>query len=328
MARQGVRVYLDNSSVAAGGVRMRILVTGSSGFIGTWMCRVLRSAHDVHGLDLRDPATPIEGVQYMRGDLRDTAELNTLVRRSRPEVIVHLAAQARVEPSFADPAETYDANVVGTANLIRAGISLGGGLRTFAYASSETVYGPASAYPCQEDSALRPQSPYAASKAASELLVNAAFERRSLILRSGMGFGPGSDPRAQVVARFIERALHNEPLMFPAETPPLGHPTRDVNYVTNFVEGAQLAIEASVSGTFNISSGREISILALAKKVLEHAGTGRIERSASYRYRRGEEGLRTWLDISKAKEAFGYAPRTTLDDGLDRTIAWARKEGP
>ncbi len=303
---------------------MKVLVTGSSGFIGTTFIEACSGAYEVHGLDRRDPTERMPTVRYHLGELANADEVSTCVRGIAPHAIVHLAAQARVEPSFEDPASTYRDNVLGTINLIRAALQLGGSFRTFLYASSETIYGPSIEYPTPETAVPNPQSPYAASKAAAEHLVRSAFDGRALILRSGMGYGPRSDPRAQVVAKFVERALRDEVLPFPAGLAPEDHPTRDLNFVSNFVDGARLALDSGATGTFNVASGREISILKLAHEVVRKAGKGRIDFTPTYHYRRGEQGLRTWLDISKAKDAFGYSPRIDLDEGLGRTVQWMR----
>ena len=299
---------------------MRILVTGSSGFIGTHLCEGLAGSHTLLGLDRREPPTRVENVGYHTVELQAPEQVRAQVRAADPEVIVHLAAQARVDPSFSDPLATYADNILSTLNLIQAGLSESSHLRKFVYVSSETVYGPSTTYPTAEDAALNPQSPYAASKAASELLVRSAFQGRALILRSGMTYGPHGDPHAQLVTRFIERALKGESILFPVQLAVADHPTRDVNYVANFVDGARSAIETDAAGTFNVASGKELSILDLAKAVVSRVGSGRVELSSGYRYQQGEEGLRTWLDISKAKEAFDYSPRVDLSEGLERTI--------
>ncbi len=119
---------------------MRILLTGSSGFIGTSFLEA-RSGHDeLHGVDRRPPLEPVEGVDYHVADLCDSDRVSSLVQRISPEVVIHLAAQARVEPSFEDPVGTYRDNVVATIHLIRAALQLGTDFKTFVYASSETVY--------------------------------------------------------------------------------------------------------------------------------------------------------------------------------------------
>jgi UDP-glucose 4-epimerase len=308
---------------------LKVLVTGSSGFIGTTFIEACSEAYEVHGLDRREPAERIATAKYHLGELSNADEVSTCVRGIAPQAIVHLAAQARVEPSFEDPVSTFRDNVLGTINLIRAALQLGSSFRKFLYASSETIYGPSIAYPTPETAVPNPQSPYAASKAAAEHLVRSSFDGRALILRSGMGYGPRSDPRVQVVAKFIQRALRDEALPFPVGLAPGDHPTRDLNFVSNFVDGARLALDSGVSGTFNVASGREISVLELAHEIVRKAGKGRIDFTPAYQYRRGEKGLRTWLDISKAKEAFGYSPRVDLDEGLGRTLQWMKSQpGP
>lgn len=302
---------------------MRVLVTGSSGFIGTSFLEVYAGKAELFGIDRCAPGEPVDGVQYHELDLAALERLGPVLQRISPNIVVHLAAQARVEPSLNDPIGTYRDNVVATVNLIQAAVELGSSLQMFVYASSETIYGPAIQYPTPESASPNPQSPYAASKVAAESLVRAALKDRSVVVRSGMGYGPRSNPKAQVVARFVQRALRDEPLKFPASTF-AAHPTRDVNYVTNFVDGVRLAIESGASGTFNIASGRETSVLDLAKAVIRKAGAGRIDFDPSWTYREGEEGLRTWLDISKARDAFGYRPRVDLEEGLERTVSWMR----
>lgn len=305
---------------------MRVLVTGASGFIGTSFCERFGTdpGVEVVAVDRRAPMERFPRVEHVPADLCDGPAIRRVLERSEPEVIVHLAAQARVEPSLASVFPTYSDNVTGTVNLIGAAEHFTPKLERFVYASSETVYGPAARLPSDEASPLHPDSPYAASKAACELLVGRAFPQKALILRSGMGYGPRSDPSAQVVARFITRALRGRPILFPADSPAEGHPTRDVNHVSNFLDGLGLALSSGATGTFNIASGREVSILELAQSTVDAVGAGQIEFTSAFRYRRGEAGLRTWLSVEKAKHAFGYMPKVSLDHGLRSTIGWYR----
>lgn len=305
---------------------MKILVTGTSGFIGTSFCeRFARSRQfEVVGVDRAAPSESFAGVEYHTIDLTDRRAVRGLVSAVSPEAIFHLAAQARVEPSMARASPTYYDNVLATVNLLDAVESPGPGLDRFVYASSETVYGRADSYPSREEDRPNPQSPYAASKAACELLVSAALRGKALVLRSGMGYGPRSDPRAQVVARFATRALEGRPILFPKGLAPDRHPTRDLNHVQNFLDGVELALRSGASGTYNVASGREVSILTLAERVVAEVGSGSISFVDDFRYREGEEGLRTWLSIEKARDAFGYRPRVTLDEGLAATVDWYR----
>ncbi len=302
---------------------VRVLVTGSSGFIGTSFCERFqrRNGFEIVGVDVVEPRERFGGVEYVVLDLGDRKGVRRLVGRYEPDVIVHLAAQARVEPSLVDPAGTYQTNMVSTVNLIEAAIEQDQ-LDRFVYASSETVYGPADTYPTPEDAPLRPCSPYAASKAACELLVRNANGLPHLILRSAMGYGPRSNPREQVVAKFIVKALSDEPIRFPQGLPESQHPTRDINHVQNYLEAMERGLAEDVRGTFNVGSGQETSILCLARQIVELAGSGSLEFDSAYAYRPGEVGLRTWLDTRKAEATFGYRPKVSLDEGLRATLAW------
>lgn len=302
---------------------MRVLVTGSSGFIGSSFCERFQRRNDfeIVGVDVVEPRERFGGVEYVVLDLGNREGVRRLVGRYEPDVIVHLAAQARVEPSLVDPAGTYRTNVASTVNLIEAAIEQDH-LDCFVYASSETVYGPANTYPTPEDAPLRPCSPYAASKAACELLVRNANGIPHLIFRSAMGYGPRSNPREQVVAKFIVKALSDEPIRFPQGLPESQHPTRDVNHVQNYLDAMESALAAGARGTFNVGSGRETSILRLARRIVELAGSGSLAFDSAYAYRPGEVGLRTWLDTRKAETAFGYRPSVSLDEGLRATLAW------
>ena len=303
---------------------MRVLVTGSSGFIGTNVCERFRrsSQYELVGVDCREPKETFPGIEYVSGDLRDREAVRELVLDREPEVIVHLAAQARVEPSLVDPIGTYDRNVLATVNLLDAALALPRKLECFFYASSETVYGLSDRYPTPEDASLRPQSAYAASKAACELLVRNVNGLPHLIFRSAMGYGPRSNPREQVVAKFIAKALSDEPIRFPRGLAKSQHPTRDINHVQNYLDAMEKALAASARGTYNVGSGQETSILDLAKRIVELARSGSLAFDPTYAYRPGEVGLRTWLDTRKAEAAFGYRPRVSLDEGLRATLAW------
>lgn len=309
---------------------MKILVTGAAGFIGTSYCERQAGvgAHEVTAVDRRVPIEQFRRISYRTLDLLDGYLVEATVQELRPDAIVHLAAQARVDPSLVDPIPTFRDNVQATLNLLSAARACPGTTPLFAYASSETVYGPASGYPTSETAQLNPQSPYAASKAASELLVRSSLPTRHLILRSGMGYGPRSDPRAQVVARFIHTALRDGDLYFPPEITKVSHPTRDLNFVSNFLDGLDLAVASGKSGTFNIASGEEHSVLELANLVVSVVGKGRIRENPEFRYREGEVGLRTWLDISLARKTFGYVPRVNLHEGIRLTTNWMRSHTP
>ncbi len=272
---------------------------------------------------MAEPRERFPKVAYFYGNLLDVwSSLPDLFREFPPDAIVHCAAQARVDPSLSDPFATYDANTVGTLNLLKYA-SLQKPPPLFVYLSSEAIYGQADCYPTKETDHFRPINPYAASKIAADVIVQQINNRlgmRTCVLRSGMGMGPRSPPQGQVVSKFIVRCLEDRPLLFPRKFS--AHPTRDINPIWNFVEGVRLVLGARATGVYNIASGRELSIFDVAQKVVEAVGRGSVLSTPDFSYREGEDGMRTCLDIGKAQDELGYEPHISFEDALPPTIKW------
>ena len=315
---------------------MKVLLTGAAGFVGTNLSENLGANHEVVGVDLQTPKEAMREVTYVKGDLLDRTFLDVLFKDFGPfDAILHIAAQARVDPSLVDPIGTYRSNVETTINLLekakKQAIDKTDRRFRFIYASSEAVYGNADSYPSKENDNFRPISPYASSKVAGDVLVQQMDGKgvSTVVLRSGMGFGPRSPP-IQVVTKMILRCMDGGRLLFPKESlfHRVKHPTRDVNYIMNFVDGViALLKHPEVSGVFNLGSGREVDMVTLAKQIIKTVGNGEIVMDYDFKYRYGEEGMRTWLDISKAKKAFGYDPKWTLEKGLEETYDWLKRGG-
>ena len=304
---------------------MRVLITGISGFVGTSVAEHLtqNTDHEFFGSDLYKPTEGFTNVKYVYGDLRQRSHVDALIGFVKPDVVIHFAAQARVEPSLVDPVGTYRSNVDATINIMEACLKHQVG--RLVYASSETIYGEADRYPEKEHYHFRPDNAYAASKAACDILVSNCHGLKSVVVRSAMGYGPRSPPN-QVVTKFMLKAIDGKGLLFPDG--PVRHPTRDMNYIGNFVEGIRLILQhPDVTGIFNIGSGEEIDMLSLAEKIISIVGNGQIVYDHNFKYRPGEEGKRTWLDITKAKITFGYNPEIHLNEGLERTYNWLIKSG-
>ncbi len=332
---------MDGLDPIGGSVLTKVLLTGSAGFIGTTLAESFSAySWQVAGLDLAPPKESFPGQTDYICDLRNRDQyyggtpVEDILRLETPDAVVHMAAQARVDPSLADPFGTYDTNVLATLNLAKAVSKMTGHKPLLIYASSESVYGQARIYPTPENNDFNPISPYASSKIACDVMLQQLCGRlgmRTCVLRSGMGMGPRSDPRFQVISKFIGKTLENKPLMFPAGEN-VRHPTRDINPVQNFAEGVRLVIEAKATGVYNIASGRELSILDAARKILDAVGKSRsmdlshlLRFEDGYSYSAGEEGMRTWLSIEKAKKELGYEPRLTFEDALGPTVEWLRR---
>lgn len=299
---------------------MRLLLTGSSGFIGTNFCEAFHRNYELVGVDLNPPKEAFPNIKYYLADILDVSTLDKIVKAEKPDVIVHAAAQARVDPSYKDPIGTFRTNIQGTINLLDA--ALKHGVKRFVYLSSETIYGQADRYPTKETDHFRPISAYAASKISGDVITQCCHGLETVVVRSAMGYGPRSPPE-QVVTKFFIRVMEGKPLLFPKGN--VVHPSRDVNYVGNFMDGVRLVIEhPNPARVYNIGSGRELSILGIAEKVIETVGSGEIVFTKEFKYRPGEEGVRTWLDITKAREDLGYEPRISFEQGLKLTYEWLR----
>ena len=303
---------------------MRILVTGGAGFIGSHAGeRFLGDGHQVAVLDnLRNGSEGNipQGAEFLRMDLRDPA-LPGALARIRPEAIVHFAAQIDVRVSCRDPLFDASENILGTLGLIEAGLECG--LRRFLFASSGgAIYGEASA-PQDEDHPERPVNPYGVAKLSIDKYLHAYAVQRGLAgcsLRFANAYGPrqGAKGEAGVVAVFCRRLAKGLPPILNGD----GEQTRDFVYVADLVEGLRLALAREITGVFNFGTGRETSVLGLARRLCLLAGVdpARIERGEAIP---GEQ-RRSVLNPGKACAELGWSPATSLDRGLAETWEWFR----
>ena len=313
-----------------------IAVVGAAGFVGGNLVKALVSdGHRVKGIDLVPPdgATRLAPVMDKKRDLEFEYVWKSALDLAEDDiddvdVVIYLAAQADVPLGISSPTFTFQQNVMSVVHymdlLTRPGIEPP---RTI-YMSSESVYGvvPKEFQPIREDAPLNPTNAYAVSKMCAEAVVRAyaaQFNLNATVLRSTTLFGPNSRTK-QVVPIFIRQALQGKDITVEGD----GSQSRDFNYVGNMIRGIYLALERDIPGTFNIGSGREVSIKELAEKVIETVRGLGVETESKVVFgpwRPGEQGVQLSVSIDKARDLLGYTPLLTLEEGLHETVRWWAK---
>jgi UDP-glucose 4-epimerase len=314
---------------------VRTLVTGGAGFIGSHIVdAVLGRGDEVMVVD--DLSTGREenvreaigrGITLFVGDIRDAGFVDALLRRERPEVVFHLAAQIDVRVSVSNPALDAEVNVAGTINLLEAARS--SGVRRFVYASTGgAIYGEGEP-PFAEDAPIRPLSPYGQSKYAGEGycdLYRRVHGSSTVNLRFANIYGPRQDPLGEggVIAIFGGKLFSGErPVVYGD-----GHQTRDYVYVGDVARAALIASESDAHGAYNIGRGEEVSVLELVERVREVGRELGFPEGSSlepeFAPERKGEVRRSALDPTKARAELGFAAETPLDEGLRRTLETLR----
>jgi dTDP-glucose 4,6-dehydratase len=312
-------------------VTRRILVTGGAGFMGSGVVRHLLDRYPdyrVVALDALTYAGNLENFptevrtdprfSFWHGNIRNVALVEDLA--SEADAIVHLAAETHVPRSIADNTIFLETDVLGTQSVVTA--ALKHRVERLIHISSSEVYGSALADPMTEAHPLNPTSPYAAAKAGADRLVYSYFTTFGLpviILRPFNNYGPHQHLE-KMVPRFITSALLEEPLTLHGD----GLSTRDWLYVGDFCEAVDLALHAPLSSlrgeTINLGTGVDTSILAVAEHIL--ARLGKPCRLITHIEERPAQVRRHIGSTEKAAALLGWRARTSLADGLDRTIRW------
>jgi GDP-4-dehydro-6-deoxy-D-mannose reductase len=258
---------------------VRALVTGAAGFVGSYLVsRLLQGGHTVFGGTPAEhaPRDPRTDVEWLALDVTADESIEKTLRASRPDVVYHLAAQASVGESFRDAVGTWEVNATGTLRLLHA---VGKSARVVVVSSAE-VYGavPEDEQPLREDRPLRPVSPYAASKAAAEMVavqMSVAGDCDAVVARSFNHTGPGQDARFSLpsFARQLGTIAHGdaEPVLRVGNL----SARRDFLDVRDVV-GAYLALaeRGDAGGVYNVCSGEARSIRSLVDEMVELSGTG------------------------------------------------------
>jgi dTDP-glucose 4,6-dehydratase len=325
-----------------------VLITGGAGFIGSnlihhWMYATSDIVINVDSLtyagNLQNLAEFAGNPRYvfMHTDIGNIPAISQILKKYRPSAIINLAAESHVDRSIHDPETFIQANVVGTQRLLRAvhahWSTLPGGERDrfrFLHVSTDEVYGSLDVgdAPFRETTPYAPNSPYAASKAASDHLVRAyhhTYGLPVLTTNCSNNYGPFQFPE-KLIPLMIRRALAGEPLPVYGD----GQNIRDWLYVADHCMALQCVLERGRPGeTYNIGASNERTNLEMLHRICDILDQGKPHRDGkSYREQiafvkdRPGHDRRYAIDASKIKNELGWKPRETFESGLRQTIRW------
>lgn len=306
----------------------KVLVTGAGGFIGSHLAerlvelgaqvRTFVHYNALGSWGWLDSSAHRNIMEVFAGDICDRDSVwNAMKDR---EIVFHLAALIAIPYSYRAPVSFVRTNVEGTLNILQAARDLG--VQKVLHTSTSEVYGTARYAPIDESHPLQGQSPYSASKIGADKIVESfhlSFKTPVVTMRPFNTFGPRQSARA-VIPTIITQLLAGR-------TVQLGslHPTRDMNFVANTVEGFIACAEnpEAVGHTINLGSGREISIGDLAQLIANLMGRPIEIETEDERLRPPESEVeRLIADTKLARELTGWTPRISLEQGLEQTISW------
>ena len=309
----------------------RVLVTGGAGFIGSHLAKALLDRGDeVAIVDNFDPFYPERlkrrgldaRARLFEADIRDGEAMQRAFSAVKPEVVVHLAALAGVRPSLERPAAYMDVNVRGTACLLEAARTAG--TRRFVLGSSSSVYGARAEAPFRETARIdSPESPYAASKVASEVLARTFHNLYGIevaALRFFTVYGPRQRPDL-AIHKFSRRMLAGKPLPFFGD----GSTRRDYTWVDDIVAGVLAACEVPMKwDILNLGGARTTSLAELVTLLEDALGVKAIlDRQPA---QPGDVPL-TSADVTHSGKVLGYSPGTPIQAGIRKFADWVRGEG-
>jgi len=307
---------------------MKALVTGGAGFIGSHLVdRLLEQEHHVICLDNFDPyynpkikrdniqhCLDNENFELVEGSIFNKSLLKKIIQDSDIDYVFHNAAQAGVRVSVENPVKPHEVNATGTLNILK--MSLDSDVKKIINASSSSVYGKAEYLPFDEVHPKTPVSPYGVSKLAAEhycRVFNEVYGLRTTSLRLFTVYGPRMRPDL-AISIFTRRALNNETIEIFGD----GKKTRDFTYIDDVVEANMKAIKRGDGEEYNIGSGKRISVIELAEKIIDI-----IQSDSKIIFTNPIKGdaEHTWANIRKAKKELGWEPKIDIYVGLRRYIS-------
>lgn len=309
-----------------------ILVTGCCGFIGHRVSEILlQRGFSVAGMDTMDACydprlkdwrlqrlRQNERFSFHRADVGSLHEVRTVFSNHALDAVINLADRAGGRNAVEDPWACLDTNTKGTLNLLECCKERG--TKKFILGSTSGVYGDSTKLPFEEkDSTDHPLSPYAVSKKGAELLCYSYHHLCGMdttVLRYFTVYGPAGRPDRSCF-RFIRKIDEGRAIPVSGD----GTQKRDFTYIDDIAEGTIRGLDHRGFGTFNLGSGRPVELNRLISLIGESLGRkAEINRLPM----RPADVKAAWADITAAREALGWSPKTTLEEGIENTVGWYR----
>jgi len=312
-----------------------ILVTGGAGFIGShlverllaekiWRVSVVDDFNDFYAPELKRANVQShltdENYQLFEANISDAKFLREIFEETEFDVIVHLAARAGVRPSLLQPKLYAETNVNGTLNLLELAKDFN--VKQFIFGSSSSVYGNNKKIPFSEDDKIfQPISPYAATKAAGELLCHTyshLYDIRTLCLRFFTVYGARQRPDL-AIHKFSQLISEDKPIQVFGD----GTTRRDYTFVDDIIQGVRAAIgyDNSIHEVINLGESQTVELRQLVALLEENLG-----KKAVIYHQPMQPGdvPQTFADITKARELLNYNPQTKIDEGIKKFVEWFR----
>ncbi len=316
----------------------RVLITGHTGFKGSWMCKMLKLlGADVYGYALTPPTSPslfelakIEtDVTSCIGDIRNFSSVVSFFKSAEPEIVIHMAAQPIVRTSYTDPVYTYETNVMGTVNILEA-LRTAGSVTSFLNVTTDKVYlNNEWCYPYREDDKLDGFDPYSNSKSCSELVTHSYYKSflksKGIAVstaRAGNVIGGGDFADFRIIPDCVRAIQNGTELVIrnPHSVRPYQHVLEPV-YAYLMICSRQTE-NMSVAGAYNIGPDDRDCVTT---ETLVHTFNRYFDNRLKVTVKPDggpHEASFLKLDCSKAKSVFGWTPRWSVDQAIKKVVDW------
>jgi dTDP-glucose 4,6-dehydratase len=312
---------------------MRVIVTGGAGFIGGNFVHYMLSRYSGYeiicidsltyagNMETLEPVMENPNFSFYKADISDRAAIYEIFKEIKPDIVINFAAESHVDRSIEDPGVFLQTNIIGTQVLLDACRTFG--IQRYHQVSTDEVYGDLPLDRTDlfftEETPIHTSSPYSASKAAADLLVQAYHRTYNLpitISRCSNNYGPYHFPE-KLIPLMIANALNDKPLPVYGK----GENVRDWLYVEDHCTAIDLIIHHGTIGeVYNIGGHNERTNLQVVKTILNELGKS--ESLITYVTDRKGHDMRYAIDPTKINRELGWEPTTMFDDGIKRTIKW------